>query len=191
MAEQRETTPDHIARLNEDRALLLSFHRGSDAAARELWARHAGALRIYAASLAGEQHADDIVQGVFLSVLKLKRRRVREVRDPAAWFCTLTRHAALNDRRARDRAERRVARGQADVVEAREPIEMDDVLSAMPPPCREALVLRHAYGFTLERLAEALGVSRSTAAQRYAQGLQHARKRLTTQEPKGASQHVG
>lgn len=50
------------------------------------------------------------------------------------------------------------------------------VLERVPQPLREAVVLRHAYGFTLERLADALGVSRSTAADRYSRGLALARE---------------
>ena len=68
--------------------------------------------------------------------------------------------------------------------------ELDSVLEGVPPACREALVLRHAYGFTLERLAEALGVSRSTAADRYAKGLAFARQTANAPHQQEVTEHA-
>lgn len=180
------------ARIVEDRALLVEFHRGDDAAARELWARHAGALRAYAGSLVGEAAADDVVQAVFLGVLKLGRSRIGRVNDPAAWLCTMTRNTALNARRASARAASREASAPARPrVERSSHSDLEAVLDRMPGQWREAVVLRHAYGFTLERLAEALGVSRSVAADRYSRGLDAAREAVEAPARIGGTQHVG
>lgn len=195
MAEQRTIScaSSHATgdALVEDRALLLAFHRGSDVAARALWARHAGALRSYARVLVGEADADDVVQGVFLSILEMRRSTLKEVRCPPAWLCTLTRRAALNDRRTAGRRARREAGAVAVRPVEREWQEVGALLEGVPPECREAVVLRHAYGFTLERLAEALGVSRTTAATRYARGLSLARAVDAGPMGVGESQHVG
>lgn len=169
------------------------MHAGDERAARELWSCYAGRLRVYAGSLSVD--ADDIVQGVFLEVLRLRRSKVRAVRDPAAWLCTLTRHAALNARRGRTRRDRREACTEMR-AEAALPTPMDGdaaaILERLPQPWREALVLRHAYGFTLERLADALGVSRSTAADRYGRGLALARELAEeTARPREEASHAG
>lgn len=182
-------------RLARERSLLLALHAGNEQAARELWSRYAGPLRMYARSLTDDAQADDIVQGVFLEVLRLRRAKLRAVRDPAAWLCTLTRHAALNARRARTRRDRREAVSTEARADAALPTPIGDsthaILEHLPQPWREAVVLRHAYGFTLERLADALGVSRSTAADRYSRGLALARELAaepdrSTQEPSHA-----
>lgn len=178
------------ARIVEDRALLVAFHRGDDAAARELWARHAGALRAYARSLVGDAAADDVVQAVFLAALKAKRGQVKRVNDPAAWLCTMTRNVALNTRRSVKRAEAREASALPRTFGLSAEHDLDAMLERMPSQFREAVVLRHAYGFTLERLAEAIGVSRSVAADRYARGLEAAREAGRPAEIGGAS-HVG
>ncbi|UYV13647.1 MAG: sigma-70 family RNA polymerase sigma factor [Phycisphaera sp.] len=192
MADTANSEEASSARIVEDRALLAAFHRGDDAAARELWARHAGALRAYAGSLVGDAAADDVVQAVFLGALRVKRSQIRGVRDPAAWLCTLTRNAALNSRRAAGRA---TARDRDARVREPDPDRSRDDLSAllerMPARLREAVVLRHAYGFTLERLAEALGVSRSVAADRYARGIALARESNESPVRSGGHQHVG
>lgn len=180
MAEIDPPEGDSGDRFDEDRSLLLAFHGGSETAARELWNRYAGRLRVYARTMADDALAEDIVQGVFLNVLRLRRGKVRAVRDPAAWLCTLTRHAALNARRGEARREKRESasiedRSSSHVESSPSHEDTTAVLARLPQPWREAVVLRHAYGFTLERLADALGVSRSTAADRYSRGLAMAR----------------
>lgn len=192
MDEALPDQPDASARIAEDRALLLAFHRGSNAAARALWERNAGRLRVYAGSLAGEAGADDVVQAVFLGVLKLRRSQVKGVRDPSAWLCTLTRHTALNARRAAKRGFEREANASARVYKQDQAYDdLHTLLEHVPVQWREAVVLRHAYGFTLERLAEALGVSRSVAADRYARGLARARESAESPVRIGGARHVG
>ena len=186
MAEQAPRQSGTSTRFGDDRALLLAFHRGNEGAARDLWERHAARLRVYARSIVGSGSADDVVQVVFLRVLALRRGTIRKVRDPAAWLCTLTRNAALNAQRRQQRTERHESRSSAlSGSEDNAPLEIDALLADVPGPLREALVLRHAYGFSLERLAEAMGVSRSTAADRYAKGLRCAREKLEVVHSKG------
>lgn len=180
MAEHELTQGHEGDRFDEDRSLLLAFHAGSESAASELWSRYAGRLRVYARTMTDDGLAEDVVQGVFLDVLRLRRGKVRTVRDPAAWLCTLTRHAALNARRGEARRERREStsiedRSSSQAESSASHEDASAVLERLPEPWREAVVLRHAYGFTLERLADALGVSRSTAADRYSRGLAMAR----------------
>ena len=125
--------------------MLVAFHRGSDAAAEALWSRHAGKLRAHASSLVGASLADDVVQAVFLQVLGLRRKTVKQVRDPAPWLCTLTRHAALNARRQRQRREAREEHGAtAAAADWGTSGEWSALLDELPEACREALGLRHA-----------------------------------------------
>lgn len=192
MAEHASHQSHERDQIAEDRSLLLAFHAGSEPAARELWDRYGGRLRTYARTLTDDGLDEDVVQGVFLGVLRLRRGKVRSVRDPAAWLCTLTRHAALNARRGEARREKRERAAMhdrsgtaTDSSQSRDGAEV--LLERLPQPWREAIVLRHAYGFTLERLADALGVSRSTAADRYSRGLSMAR---ALAEPRSAPVQV-
>lgn len=191
MADTVSSEVSSNTRILEDRALLVAFHRGDDAAARVLWTRHAGSLRVYARALVGDAAADDVVQAVFLGALGVRRSQIKRVQDPAAWLCTMTRNAALNVRRGSARAVSREANASPRARFGQElHDDLDILLDSVPVPWREAVVLRHAYGFTLERLAEALGVSRSVAADRYARGLQSAREAADRPVRIGGTQHV-
>lgn len=182
-----------------DRNLLQRTRRGEDQAARELWSRFAPRMHAYARTILGTRvsdAADDVVQGVFVSILAMPRRRIGEVDDVASWMLRLTRNAALNHLRSvrRERA-RTAAAGELRNGRSFEPKEaaVDGVMMALeslPRRHREPLVLRHIAGLTFDQLALAMSLNRSTAASRYRTALALLRQTLgviPATEPAGES----
>lgn len=165
----------------DDRQLLIRTHQGHEASARELWARYSPRLLAYARSIVGGG-AEDVLQSVFLSVIKAPAREVRKVQDPAAWLMVMTRRGALNQLRSARREHRRrqawtpprMARGcSAFQVE-----ELASSVEALPRRLREVVVLRHIAGLTFDQVALALGANRNTAAARYREAIGRLRAML-------------
>jgi len=161
----------------DHRTLLLRMHRGHEPSAERLWALLAPRLLAYArATLARDQRscAEDVVQGVFLTVLARPRRELRGIEDVTAWMFRLTRNAALNHARGERREQDR--RNQAR-VEPGVPAVADDLpdvvraASGLSDAQRDVVLLRHIGGLTLEQVGMALGVNRNTVASRERAGL--------------------
>lgn len=158
----------------DDTHLLLLTHRGNDAAARELWRRHAAHLMIYARSIVGERAAADIVQNVFVGLLRLSRAQVAAVRDPRSYFIVAVRRAAIAHERTRRRQLRRergtLAQARARARQHDTPalaLDIHAMLDRLPRRLREVIVLKHHSGLTFEQIAFALGANRNTVASRY------------------------
>ena len=168
--------------MTHDPRILLAMRRGDEAAARRVWAGHAPAMLAHAAVVVGRGAAEDVVQGVFLSILRLPRRTVARVRDPGAWLARLTRHAALNHlRAARREAARRAPRpGTAEYVTHDEGLSR--ALGLLDRRERELIVLKHVAGLTFEQMAEALGRNRSTVVSRHHAALARLRGLLAPHE---------
>ena len=153
--------------MTDDRTLLLRTRRGDEASARELWARLAPRLLAYARGLVG-QTGDDAVQEAFCTILRRPVRELRRVEDPPAWIARLVRNAALNA--ARTDARERARRARHAPVQPAPTLVDDDTRRAMDElhaDARELLLLKHAAGLTFDQMALALGLNRSTAADRY------------------------
>ncbi|MFG0306512.1 MAG: RNA polymerase sigma factor [Phycisphaerales bacterium JB040] len=159
------------------RTLLLRMHRGHEPSAERLWALLAPRLRAYArAVLPGDQRdsGEDVVQGVFLTVLGRSRRELRGVEDVTAWMFRLTRNAALNHARGERRERDRMSRTPAERDERPGVRDIPDVVRAawgLSDAQRDVVLLRHVGGLTLEQVGVALGVNRSTVASRERAGL--------------------
>ena len=175
-----------------DRDLLVSIARGSDAAARELWSRHAERLRAFLLALVpgGPVDADDVVQQTFCRILETGVSSLRDVEDGAAWLFQVARNIAFNERRGgkrererRERFGRRVgARSGGDGPGAaggaasgpRETYNgsahdaaLHAALRSLMPDMRDVVLLKHVGGLTFEQIALATQTNRNTAASRY------------------------
>ncbi|MCA9288619.1 MAG: RNA polymerase sigma factor [Phycisphaerales bacterium] len=170
-----------------DRDLLVSIARGSDAAARELWARHAGRLRAFLLALApgGPVDADDVVQQTFCRILETSVARLRDVEDGAAWLFQVARNIAFNERRAGKRERERLgkrsrSRGAGDsapggaIAGSRDTYDatahdaaLHAALRSLMPDMRDVVLLKHVGGLTFEQIALATQTNRNTAASRY------------------------
>jgi len=138
---------------------------------------------LYARSIAGENAASDIVQNVFVGVLKLTRAEVLGVRDAAAYFIGAVRLAAISHERER---RRRANRERGTLAAARERARQNSVaavamdvhaaMDRLPRRLREVLILKHHAGLTFDQMALALGANRNTLASRYQDALRALRQ---------------
>lgn len=169
----------------DDQTLLLKTHAGDEAAARELWSRHAGRLRAYAlAILPSWLSADDAVQAVMCRILSTDRARLRTVADPAAWMMRGIRNEALTmmrtARRERRRRETLETTRQATLAPTHAGAcgDLQSALAELPRRMREIVVLRHVSGLTFDQAAAALEANRHTVAWRYREAMARLRQLL-------------
>jgi RNA polymerase sigma-70 factor (ECF subfamily) len=135
------------------------------------------------------QNAEDVVQDVFLGVLK-SRQRLGAVRDLTAYLFTALRRAAGRSaqRRARGPVLSEAAVDAAAAAEHprddRRPCgeRLQRALLALPPEQREVVLLKIDGELTFAQIAEVIGVSMNTAASRYRYALEKLRKLLEPSE---------
>jgi RNA polymerase sigma-70 factor, ECF subfamily len=121
--------------------------------------------------------ADDAAQDAFVNAIRQLSKYDRS-RPFAPWIAKI----AVN--RARDllRAERR--RKLTSLDEATEAPGRTDVsgllsaVAALPPEQREAVVLRHVLGFSLQEVAEIVGVPEGTVTSRVGRGVARIRQAM-------------
>lgn len=166
------------------RALLLRMHRGEELAAEALWALFAARLTAYARVMLPKgmgYSAEDVVQGVFVKVLGMRRGRLRKVRDGAAFLFRVTRNEALNYGRGelRELARRRAMEERAEGAEMGADVRrVLEAIEGLVFEQREVILLRYVGGLTVDQVSEALEVSRGTVASRSRLGVGHLRDAL-------------
>ena len=166
MAEEKAAITRPLARgtlrLQSDERLLKLFRRGVEPAFDELVRRYRQALVGYAASIAGRDRGEDVVQD---SLVKAHRslQADRDI-DPKPWLYSVVRNTALND--VRDNRKHRHSDlvdspGQGDspgeLIEQRE--RFAAVLAAvadLPEAQRRALVDHEVSGYSHEEIAAEL-----------------------------------
>ena len=153
----------------DDRQLLIDTHRGHEASARLLWARHAPRLTAHARAIVRDA-ADDVVQSVLCRILELPARRIRAIDDVPAFLAAAVRRESLNHLRAARRAQsrRRPAPPPTDGPAA--PFHAPDLqaaLNRLPRRLSEVVVLKHVAELTFDQIAAALATNRNTVASRY------------------------
>ncbi len=165
--------------MTDDVELLLATHRGHEPSARALWARHSARLLAFARALVDPADAEDVVQGVFCSLLSIERSRLAAVRDGAAWLAQLTRRGALNHIRSHRRErKRREAIEPASKAAAPDVEGLRGAIDRLPRRLREVVVLKHIGGLTFEQIGVALEMPRETAAGRHRAAMAALRREL-------------
>lgn len=171
-----------------DTDLLVGLTRGDAQAATTLWNRHASDVLAFArAVLGGRGDAEDALQEVFFSLLRLAPARAAEVRNVRSLLLTSARNVCLNrlvEARRRAGREHRAARAEP-ALGVGPDTELASALHRLPRRVREAVVLRSVLGLSTDEAARACGVSRSALAERHARGLAMLREQLGCEE-KGA-----
>lgn len=163
---------------------MLKMHRGSESAAETLWAHFASPLTGYARLILPrgmESSAEDVVQGVFVKVLKMRRRSLRNVRDGTAFLYRVTRNETLNAGRGELRQQKRQAKIQHDVSTTQVSDEVHRMLAAIEQLAieqREVILLRYIRGLTIDQVSETVGVNRNTVASRGRIGMARLRETL-------------
>lgn len=125
--------------------------------------------------------AEDACQLVFIMFAQQHYKLQQTV---GRWLHTVARNVAISFLRARQRRRRHEQKAQkAELLttsandELRE--EIDQALTQLPLPLRQAVKLRYLDGWSQEEAAEILGWPRGTLAQRAARGLQALRKLMS------------
>lgn len=162
-----------------DQEILLAVGRGSDAAARELWSRHAGRLLAFLRCVlprGGPIEADDVLQQTFCRVLETSQARLREVRDVPGWLFQVARNIAFNAGRGEKRERSRRGAAQEPGSRRAGPVVLDGsahdgelarALAGLMPDLRDVVLLRHVAGLTFDQIEVATQTNRNTAASRY------------------------
>ncbi|MAE60771.1 MAG: hypothetical protein CMJ49_05370 [Planctomycetaceae bacterium] len=159
---------------------LADLVAGRAEAFAALYDRYAAKLyRAAVAMLGSPQDAEDVVQEVFVSMVRSHNRLIA-VRNLNAYLFTALRHAA--HRRMMERSRLSLT----DVDPPAIPVaETDDrlaqALNQLPTEQREVIALKIDGDLTFAQIGDALDISPNTAASRYRYALQKLRRHLEAQ----------
>lgn len=130
--------------------------------------------------------AEDVMQEVFLRLLRCARRDPEAARNRSYIFA-----AARNEAyRALAKGRRQASGGADGLLEIRdglkgsdsERIAVEEALTTLPPEQREVVHLKTYMSMTFEEIAQLTAVSRNTAASRYRYALKRLRDLLGDEE---------
>lgn len=167
-----------LLRAQSDDRLVDLVRDGHEAAFAVVVARYRAPLERYAAGIVGAGRAEDVVQQAFVNAHRALMSDGRSI-ELKPWLYRITHNAALNLLRSApaetsDGADLAGAlgpssAGAADVAALRARLrETLDAVAALPPPQRDALLLRELEGRSHEEIALALGVTAGAARQHLA-----------------------
>lgn len=153
--------------------------RAASAADTELYAKFYPRLYGYARRLADPAMAEDIVQEVFLRVLKYKNGNVQAL--PLQFLITMTKNVALRMLSSRRRELGVVAESANRPVPGRDAEDalggvLPELLERLPERQREAIVLTAAHGLSEHQAGLAMNSSRSAVSARRRTGIEHLRR---------------
>jgi RNA polymerase sigma-70 factor (ECF subfamily) len=169
--------------------IRAALRRDDPAACELLWDRYAGdVLAFLQAVLCSRQDAEDVLQTVFLRIVR-KRRHLAAARCLDAYVHQIARNEATSFLRRR-RRQRPV---EADAQPWLMPAEPDDksreeaealqaALSRLPAAQREIVILKTYRDKTFREIAALLDLSLQTVASRYRYGLEKLRALLKDPE---------
>jgi RNA polymerase sigma-70 factor (ECF subfamily) len=149
---------------------------------RELYDAHGAALFRYALMiLADRSEAEDVVQQVFVSALRV----ARDIASPLEYLRRATRNECYSALRRRRREQERCVADDglleaqpAEAVDEGERVALSRALAALSPEQREVVHLKVFEGLTFPEMAALLDIPANTAASRYRYALVHLRKAL-------------
>ena len=169
-----------------DVELMRSWRRGDPSAFEALVSRWQEPVGRFLARLAGPAAAADLTQDTFLRLYQAGPR-YREEGAFRTWLYRIALSAARDAGRRRRLSvvplpaeELPAAPGPADADCGRRELAeaVAAALAELPPPQREAVVLRHYEELSFEDMARLLGVSASTLKSRFAAALLRLQERL-------------
>tara|TARA_R110002072_G_scaffold42064_19_gene118586 strand:- start:178218 stop:178760 length:543 start_codon:yes stop_codon:yes gene_type:complete len=171
----------------DTRKLMLRMHRGDELAAQQLWSFVASRLIAYArvtlpSGMGGA--AEDVVQSVFLKVLKLPRRSLKDIQDATAYLYRATRNEALNYGRGevRENARRRALEVQEQTPQDNRVEPMLTAMERLPADQQDVISLRYLGGLSIDQVAQVLDLNRNTVARRSRLGMNKLRDELSMAE---------
>jgi len=173
----------------DDARLMLRFKAGDAQAFHDLYARHRGPLYRYFLRQAPRDAADDLYQETWLKVI---RGAVGySAAAPFSAYLYRIAHNVLVDhyRRAARGALDTGDDGLPDLPAPNEPLDaafdraslkerLSAAIAALPPPQREAFLLREETDLTLDEIAAVVGATRETVKSRLRYAVQRLRRAL-------------
>jgi RNA polymerase sigma factor (sigma-70 family) len=171
-----------------DRDLMLAVRSGQLGALDAIFVRHSARIHAFLARLTGDRDAaDDLVQDVFLRVLRY-RARYDGSGDFVAWLFRIARNtAATCHARRREVPALAVDAAPTDDLSTLDQMISDEhhaqlgrALAALPFAHREVLLLRGTEGLPHRAVAEALGCSEGAARVRLSRALVALREQWNT-----------
>ena len=144
--------------------------------------------RFLAVHLRNVHEVPDLAQEVFLRLLRIDRHEA--IRNPEAYLFTIASHV-LQQHTLRQSSNPAFVDITDAVSELSSPAEEDPttrsdnaqrierlerILAQLPPRVAAALVLHRLFGYTIQEIADELGVARETAKKYLARAAEHCRK---------------
>lgn len=180
-----------------DACLVAAIADGRQAAFEAAYHRHAGPVYALAARLCGADAARDVTQEVFLALWSAPER-FDDQRGPLRSLLLTQAHGrAVDQLRAgtarRSREANTVVHPNHTPGVEREALlrlagtEACNMLSALPAPTAEAIVVAFFAGYTYRQTADLLGQPEGTVKSRIRSGLTQLRTKLSVSEPPEAS----
>ena len=187
--------------------LLLGLAAGDERAFALLYDRFAARMyRVALRILASREDAEDVVQEVFLAIVR-SHERLAGGRDLTAYLFAALHRAAGRAAVRRGRAvpvsptaaDEAVAPPEQTAADGPDWVRLQQAVCALPDEQREVVTLKIDGELTFAQIAEIVGVSISTAASRYQYALRKLRSSLAGQSARvtgeietiGAAQTVG
>jgi len=173
-----------------DAPIQTALARDDPAAIELLWDRYAADLLAFlAARLCSRDAAEDVLQTLFVTIVR-KRRTLARAQYLAAYLYRMARHETAT-------YLRRCRHGRRDTVEARPWLTVREnqgqqydlaeylqaALARLPQAQREIVVLKVYREKTFKEIARLLGISPNTAASRYRYGMDRLRSLLEDPVP--------
>ena len=145
--------------------------------------------RFLSRRLRNAQDVPDLAQEVFLRLLRVERHET--IRSPEAYLFTVASHVAhqhtLRQSNAPSTVDITDVFTELRSVAADDPTsqaehsqrieELERILAQLPPRCGAALVLHRLGGYSVQEIADELGVARETAKKYLARAAEHCRNR--------------
>ena len=138
--------------------------------------RHGDELLAHARRLAGDQHAEDVVQDALLRALSAYPR-LRHADHLRAWLYRVTTTAALDLHRSRRRELPTDAPAAAATHDTYDEGEFEALIAPLPDGARAALRLRFVDDLDYEGIGDRLGISAVAARQRVSTAVRALRER--------------
>jgi RNA polymerase sigma-70 factor (ECF subfamily) len=203
-----------LAGVQSDEDLMLAFGAGEAAAFEELVARHKrGLYNFLLRSVHNQSRAEELLQEVFLRVVRAKDRYQRTARF-TTWIYTIARNLCVDEsrrqkfRRTLPLEAKRKGRGEdsglsvLDVTEAGE-VGIDSASEApkirarvaaaienLPDDQREVFIMRQFGGLSFKQIGEAVGAPENTVKSRMRYALEKLRGDLHDMDPRDMSSAV-
>jgi RNA polymerase sigma-70 factor (ECF subfamily) len=138
---------------------------------------HGDELLVHARRMAGDQHAEDVLQDALLRALRAYPR-LRHAEHLRAWLYRVTTTAAIDAHRARRRELPTEEVPTAASHDAYDDGAFVDLIATLPEATRAALRLRFVDDLDYDGIAERLGCSPVAARQRVSTAVRTLRERL-------------